>query len=93
MLVVLKKEKSANVFLNSVITLKSSLIRVMKPGKKHLPIYAAREGITYAFDYGQTIIFQDNFKYLGDIPFSAILILKQQQLTALFFFLPKNGDI
>ena len=72
MLVVLKKEKSAFLiaFLNSVITVKSSLIRAMKPGKKHLPISAAREGITYVFDNGQIIIFQDNFKYLGDIPFS-----------------------
>ena len=89
MLVVLKKEKSANVFLNRVITLKSSLIRVMKPGKKHLPIYAAREGVTYAFDYGQTIIFQDNFKYLGDIPFSVYFDFETTTTDGSVFFYPK----
>ena len=37
--------------------------------KKHLRICAARERITYSFDNGQIITFQDNFKYLGDVPF------------------------
>ena len=65
----------------------------MKPGKKHLPIYAAREGITYAFDYSQTIIFQDNFKYLGDIPFSVYFDFETTTTDGSVFFLPKNGDI
>ena len=38
--------------------------------KKYLTICAAREGITYSFDNGQIIIFQDNFKYLGDVPYT-----------------------
>ena len=38
--------------------------------KKHLAICAAREGITSSFDNGQIITFQDNFKYLGDVPFT-----------------------
>ena len=38
--------------------------------KKHLSICAAREGITYAFDNGQIITFQNNFKYFGDVPFT-----------------------
>ena len=38
--------------------------------KKHLQVCAAREGITYTFNNGQIILFQDNFKYLGDIPFT-----------------------
>ena len=38
--------------------------------KKHLSICAAREGITYPFDNGQIITFQDNFKYLGNISFT-----------------------
>ena len=37
--------------------------------KKHLQVCAAREGITYTFNNGQIILFQDNFKYLGDVPF------------------------
>ena len=91
MLVVLKKEKSAFLiaFLNSVITVKSSLIRAMKPGKKHLPISAAREGITYVFDNGQIIIFQDNFKYLGDIPFSVYFDFETTTTDGSGFFYPK----
>ena len=38
--------------------------------RKHLFICVAREGITYAFDKGQIINFQDNFKYLADVPFT-----------------------
>ena len=38
--------------------------------KKHFSICAAREEITYAFDNGQKINFQDNFKYLSDFPFT-----------------------
>ena len=33
-------------------------------------IRRAREGITYAFDNGQILNYQDNFKYLGDLPFT-----------------------
>ena len=28
------------------------------------------EGITYAFDNGQILNYQNNFKYLGDLPFT-----------------------
>ena len=38
--------------------------------KKHLPICAAREGITYVFDKGQITTFQIKFKYLGNVPFT-----------------------
>ena len=38
--------------------------------KKHVQVCAAREGITYIFENGLIISFQDNFKYLGDIPFT-----------------------
>ena len=36
----------------------------------HTKICAAKEGITYCFDSGNIISFQDNFKYLGDVPFT-----------------------
>ena len=35
-----------------------------------MSICSAREGITYAFDNGQILNYQDNFKYLGDLPFT-----------------------
>ena len=38
--------------------------------KHHIKICAAKEGITYCFDNGNIISFQDNFKYLGDVPFA-----------------------
>ena len=38
--------------------------------KKHLQVCAAKEGITYSFDNGQIIAFQDNFRYLDDVPFT-----------------------
>ena len=40
--------------------------------KKHLTICAAREGITYSFNNGHIINFQDNFNYLGDVPFTGL---------------------
>ena len=49
--------------------------------KKHLTICAAREGITYSFNNGQIINFQDNFKYFGEVPF-----------TVYFDFEPAAGD-
>lgn len=39
--------------------------------KKHLSVCSAKGGITYTFDNGQIVNFQDNFKYLGDVPFMA----------------------
>ena len=38
--------------------------------KKHLPVSSAKEAITYAFDNGQILNYQENFKYLGDLPFT-----------------------
>lgn len=37
--------------------------------KKHLSVVSAKGSITYSFDNGQIVNFQDNFKYLGDVPF------------------------
>ena len=38
--------------------------------KKHTKVCRANEGITSCFDNGEIISFQDNFKYLGDVPFT-----------------------
>ena len=53
--------------------------------KKHLTIFAAREGITYSFDNGQIITFQDNFKYLGDIPFTVYFDFETTTGDSVFF--------
>ena len=38
--------------------------------KRHVHVCAAKEGITYCFNNGEVISFQDNIKYLGDVPFT-----------------------
>ena len=35
-----------------------------------MSVCSAKEGITYAFDNGHILNYQDNFKYLGDLPFT-----------------------
>ena len=57
--------------------------------KKHLSICAAKERITYAFDNGQVITFQDNFKYLGDVPFTVYFNF-ETATTSDSVFWPKN---
>ena len=37
--------------------------------KKHFEVCAAKEGITYSFDNGNIISFQDNFRYQSGLPF------------------------
>ena len=50
--------------------------------KKHTNICATKEEIVYTFENGKIISFQDNFKYLGDVPF-----------TVYFDFETTTGDI
>ena len=38
--------------------------------KKHMSVSAGKEGITCVFDNGQIVNFQDNFKFLGNVPFT-----------------------
>ena len=37
---------------------------------KHNKVCAAKEGVIYTFDNGKIVSFQDNFKFLGDAPFT-----------------------
>ena len=53
--------------------------------KKHFTICAAREGITHSFDNGQIITFQDNFKYLGDVPFTVYFDFETTTGDSVFF--------
>ena len=55
--------------------------------KKHLSICAAREGVT---DNGQIITFLDDFKYLGDVPFSVYFDFEITNTGGTVFLLPKN---
>ena len=50
--------------------------------EKHTKVCAAKEGIIYTFENAKIISFQDNFKYLGDMRF-----------TAYFYFEITTGNI
>ena len=52
---------------------------------KHLSICAAKEGITYSFDNSQIIDYQDNYKYMGDLPFSVYFDFETTTGNAVFF--------
>ena len=53
--------------------------------KKHLQVCAAKGGITCFFNNGQIITFQDNFKYLGDIPFTIYFDFETTTGDSVFF--------
>ena len=55
---------------DSVITVNIFFAKNEENIQKHLSICAAKEGITYSFDNSQIIDYQDNFKYMGSVPFS-----------------------
>ena len=53
--------------------------------KKHLEVCAAKEGITYSFDNGNIISFQDNFRYQGDLPFTVYFDFETVTGDSVFF--------
>ena len=53
--------------------------------KKHLSMCAAKEGITYSFDNGQILDYQDNFKYQGNLPFVVYFDFEKTTGNAVFF--------
>ena len=44
--------------------------KAKKAMKKYTKICSAKEGIVYTFENGKILSFQDNLKYLGDVPFT-----------------------
>ena len=53
--------------------------------EKHLSVCSAKEGITYSFDNSQMIDYQDNYKYMGDLPFSINFDFETTTGDAVFF--------
>ena len=53
--------------------------------KKHLQVCTTKEGITYSFDNGQIITFQDNFRYLGYVPFTVYFDFETTTGDSVFF--------
>ena len=56
---------------------------------KHTKICFVREGITYNFDKGDIISFQDTFKYMGNVPYTVYFDFETTNGNAGFFG-PKN---
>ena len=53
--------------------------------KKHISACSDKEGITYSFDNSQIIDYQDNYNYMGDLPFSIYFDFETTTGNAVFF--------
>ena len=53
--------------------------------KKHTKVCEAKEGVTYKFDNGNIISFEDNFKYMGNVPFTVYFDFATTTGNAVFF--------
>ena len=53
--------------------------------QKHLSVCTAKEGISYSFDNSQIIDYQENFKCMGDVPFSVYFDFETTTGDAVFF--------
>ena len=51
---------------------------------KHNKVCAAKKGIIYTFDNGKIIYFQDNFKFLGQVPFTVYFDFETTTGNAIF---------
>ena len=51
---------------------------------KHNKVCAAKEGIISTFDNGKIIYFQDNFKFLGHVPFTVYFDFETTTGNAIF---------
>ena len=50
-----------------------------------MKVCAAKGGITYCFNNGEMISFQDNFKFLSDVPFTVYLDFETSTGVTVFF--------
>ena len=53
--------------------------------KKHLSCCAGKAGFTFSFDNGKIIDYQDNYKNLGDVPFSIYFDFETTTGSVVFF--------
>ena len=53
--------------------------------KKHTKVCEAKEGVTYKFDNENIISFQDNFKYMGNVPFTVYFAFATTTGNVVFF--------
>ena len=53
--------------------------------QKHLSCCAGKAGFTFSFDNGKIIDYQDNYKHLGDVPFSIYFDFETTTGSVVFF--------
>lgn len=73
------------VIINSSDIVHIVKIYLQKVNQKHTQICAAKEGIVYSFNNCNIISFQDNFKYLGDLPFTVYFDFERTTGDAVYF--------
>lgn len=56
----------------------------------HLSVCAAKAGVTYSFDNGKIIDYQDNYTFMGDIPFSVYFDFDTTTGSVVFFYAKMN---
>lgn len=52
---------------------------------EHLSACTNKAGFTYSFDNGKIIDYQDNFKFMGDVPFSIYFDFETTMGSVVFF--------
>ena len=79
------KEKVINRTVRQCHCCKHYLAKKQENMQKHLSICAAKEGITYSFNNSQIIDYQDNYKYIGVLPFTVYFDFETATGDAVFF--------
>ena len=54
--------------------------------QEHVSVCAGQVGFSYSFDNGKIINFQDNFKKIGDLPFSIYYDFETTAGSTVFFY-------
>ena len=51
----------------------------------HMSVCTAKAGVTYSFDYAKIIDYQDNYKFMGDVPFTVYFDFETTTGSVVFF--------
>ena len=82
---ILKERKNRTPTVRQCPYCEKIFVRNYENMKKHTKVCRANEGITSCFDNGEIISFQDNFKYLGDVPFTVYFDFEATTDNTAFF--------
>ena len=60
-------------------------VKLAEKMEKHVSCCAGQAGFTFSFDNGKVIDYQDNYKNLGDVPFSIYYDFETTTGSVVFF--------